>query len=75
MIGKVSYDYDSEYGMTVAWTMIMAMTSIRFDQHKRFRNYQCETSPLINFKLFLEKSSSDYGSDYGMTVASTMTIV
>ena len=27
-----SYDYDSEYGMTVAWTMIMAMISIRRDQ-------------------------------------------
>ena len=31
-IGKISYDYDSEYGMTVAWAMAMAMTSILFDQ-------------------------------------------
>ena len=28
---KISDDYDPEYGMTVAWTMTMAMTSIRRD--------------------------------------------
>ena len=26
---NISYDYDSECGMTVAWTMAMAMTTMR----------------------------------------------
>ena len=72
LIGRVSYDYDSEYGMTVTWTMTMAMASIRFDQHNRFQIDYYETSPLINFRMFWEKSNYDYGSSYGMTVAWTV---
>ena len=60
LVEKPSDDYDFEYDMTVvAWTVTMAMTSIRLIIDQR------ETFPMINFKVRLEKMSYDYGSYNG----------
>ena len=53
LIFKTRYGYDSGYDMTVAWTMTMAMTSIRSDESKG-QVGQCEgASHVIQLKVFL----------------------